>query len=215
MNLYPRYGVLLAIALLLTGCSRNNIADIFPPFNKADPEQHGWSKNDNGTFVLHALEPDAVFSSDAPKLLALYPANEAKGVGLDTLVVFRFSETMAADITGIRLEKAQDSNPVAVVGTLGFAPHSANRILVFDPATDLEASTRYRIVLNGNLLSAMGETFDTGSADEVAYTFETGSADSNPGFAVIGTMTLPLDKGENVSDGASLFVFFTEAVNVS
>ncbi|MFH1999629.1 MAG: hypothetical protein ABIK28_08110, partial [Planctomycetota bacterium] len=62
--------VLTALSLF-TGCwSRNNVADLFPPYDRNNPEEEGWDPNEDGTFSLHTMEPGTILSVAAPDLVA-------------------------------------------------------------------------------------------------------------------------------------------------
>jgi hypothetical protein len=210
--------MVLVILVLVAGCSKNNIGSIFPPYKKGNPANEGFNKNDDGTFQLFALEAGAVFSNSAPELVELHPPDNTGGVDVNTLIVLRFSSTMNPKENflndGIKIRERNATENVE--GTFSFAPGSAKTVVVFEPAEPLRERADFEVALTGSLQDALGTAYDPGEGNtERIFEFSTGRTDAEVAFNIIEALTVPPDNATGVSDGASVLVFFTEAVNTT
>ncbi|MHC4944407.1 MAG: Ig-like domain-containing domain, partial [Planctomycetota bacterium] len=208
----------LVTLLLFTGCSKNNMGDIFPPYKKGNPANEGFNKNDDGTYSLFALEAGAIFSNSSPELLVLHPPDNTGGMDVNTLIVLRFSSTMNPKEnflnSGIKIRERNATEDVQ--GTYSFAPGSAKTVVVFEPDEPLRERTDFEVVLTESLQDALGTPYDHGEGNtETIFDFSTGSEGAEVAFNVLDSLTVPPNNATGVSDGASILVFFTEAVNTT
>ncbi|MFH2001517.1 MAG: Ig-like domain-containing protein, partial [Planctomycetota bacterium] len=126
--------------------------------------------------------------------------------------VLVFDSSMNPAVKGISLKKTFGGTSVA--GTFSFAPGSNHTVLVFQPDQDLEVRKKYQLTLESALTNAQGQAYDPGDASTL-IPFETARADLAVTFKVMDTLTVPANEAEKVSDGASILVFFSEAVDIT
>lgn len=219
MKIYLWTFLALAALFLISGCGGNNVGALFPPYGKkGDAKQSGWIENDDGSFKCFAAEAGARYANGPPEIVVVYPAAGDQEVDVNTFIVVRFTETLNPDETklekGLTLVKSNDNEKVD--GDYSFAPGSAGTVLVFEPDDPLEDEELYDIILNGKIEDAQGVPFEPDEGEqEAVFSFFTGKDGDDIEFGLIDSLTLPSDGETDNSDGASLLLFFTEAVDTT
>ena len=211
--------LILCLVIPFLGCGKTNVGALWPPYGQEDPGDEGWSPDPggggtNGSYLLRGLEPGSVFVNGAPNIEAVYPGDGAVDVDRDTFVAFRFNESMNPDTTLLNdyFEMVRVLNQKVVTGTFSFAPGSANRIVIFEPDDTLEPLKEYEVTLSDGFQDAQGSSYGGG---DVTVSFTTVGISAKPDFAIIPSLTLPVENATGVYDGASVLLFFTVGVNTA
>lgn len=215
MNRFACLILTLLVLIVMTGCwSRNNVADIWPPYDKGNPEAGGWTANDDGTYNLSDLEPGTIMSISSPTLLQHFPTSNYQLFPIDGIIVLVFDSSLNPSVLsgqGIAVTKVIGNESVS--GTFTFAPGSDNTVVVFEPTEDLEARKKYEITITGSLTNVQGTEYDSGSDGDTVISFETAKSNYAVDFIIQDTLTVPASGADGVADDASVLVFFSEAVD--
>jgi hypothetical protein len=137
-----------------------------------------------------------------PEVSSTSPGNGARNIPRNTNIVITFSEAMDKAST----EGAISSLP-SIKGT--FTWDSATKVLTWDPSTNLQAGTNYKITVGKSAKSKAGVNM----MSDYTFTFTTGNdADTTPPEVV---STTPRDGAANVDPSVNVTVTFSEPMDQS
>ncbi|MEX0330624.1 MAG: tandem-95 repeat protein [Puniceicoccaceae bacterium] len=117
---------------------------------------------------------DIILDEDFPEVLVVDPEDTANDVDINTAVELVFSEGLDADslfADGVLLQTADEGTPVStnlqLLPEQGGDPTVLNRLLI-TPDAPLESETTYQVVVvDGDLLNAVGQVTNRGPRDRV------------------------------------------------
>ena len=158
---------------------------------------------------INELEFFGDADSTAPTLSSSTPADNATSVSESANIVLNFDESVDAETGNITIKKTSDNSTIETIDVTGSkVTGSGSSQITVNPATTLDSSTEYYVLIDATAFDDSSSNSYTGISSTTALSFTTGDT-SNPTLS----SSTPDDNATTVGVNANIVLNFSENVD--